>query len=44
METDQNIVGRILKTRIGLVQLTGGLGGQLTKLIPILDVGKRPKN
>jgi hypothetical protein len=44
VEANQHIIGRILEPGVGLMQLARGLGGQLTELIPVLDVGKCPKN
>jgi hypothetical protein len=43
-EAKQNFVGRVLQPSIRLVKFASGLGGQLAKLIPVLHVGKRPKN
>jgi hypothetical protein len=43
-ETNQNLVRRVLQPGIGFVKLASGLGGQLAKLIPVVHMGKRPKN
>jgi hypothetical protein len=44
MEANQNVIGCILKARVGLVQLPGRLRGQLAQLIAVCYMGKSPKN
>jgi hypothetical protein len=44
MEAHKNLIGGVLKTGIGLVQLAGRFGGQLTQCIAIRNVGKCPKD
>ena len=44
LEAVKNLVRRVLQPSIGLVQLTGCLGGQLAELIAIRDVGESSKN
>src|ERR1700738_3110282 len=43
-ETHQDLVGGVLEARIGLVQLAGGLAGQLAKLIPVGHMRECPEN
>jgi hypothetical protein len=44
VEAHKDVVRGVLKPRVGLVQLTSGLGSQLTELIPVFDMGKSPKD
>ena len=44
IEADQNFIRGVLQPGVRLVQLAGRLGGQLAKLVPVLHMGKRPKN
>src|ERR1700729_904786 len=44
VEADENLICSVLKTGIGLVQLTRGLRSQLTQCIAIRNVGKCPKD
>jgi hypothetical protein len=44
VETNQNIIGRILKTGARLMELTSRLRCQLAQLIAVLNMGKSPKD
>jgi hypothetical protein len=44
MEPDKYFIRRVLKAGVRLVKLPRGLGGQLTELISIRNVGKCPIN
>ena len=44
MKTSEDFVGRILQACVGLVQLAGRLRSELTQLVAVFHMGKRPKN
>jgi hypothetical protein len=44
VEADENLIGGVLETGVGLVQLTGCLRGKLAQCVTILNVGKCPKD
>src|SRR3569833_2022567 len=44
LEPVQDLIGRVLQTGVGLVQLTGGLGRQLAQLVAVLNVSQSSKD
>ena len=44
LEAIKDFVGGVLQTGVGLVQLASCLGGELTQLVTVVDVGHCSKN
>jgi len=44
LEALEDLVGGVLQAGVGLVQLAGGLGGELAELIPVGDVREGTKD
>ena len=44
LETVEDVVGGVLQAGVGLVQLAGGLGGELTELVSVIYVREGTKD